>query len=101
MQSNNAFKKFEGRLYKGTIKNLIKGETIYIRYKTELILIKIVEIRKFDSFTELLIFSENSLKDTLPFVNNLEEGVEIYRKIYKKNKNTDCGVVSIELEVIN
>ena len=47
---------------------------------------------------ELLIFSENSLKDTLQFVNNLEEGVEIYRKIYK---NTDCGVVSIELEVIN
>lgn len=38
LQSNNVFKKFEGRLYKGTIQNLIKVETIYIRYKTELII---------------------------------------------------------------
>lgn len=51
---------------------------------------------------ELLIFSENSLKDTLQFVNNLEEGVEIYRKIYKKKQKYRLwGIVSIELEVIN
>ena len=100
MQLNNAFKKFEGRLYKGSIKNLVNGEIIYIRYKTELILVKIVKIRKFNNFKELLTFSENSLKDTLPFVNNLKEGIKLYRNIYNKYKIIDYGTVSIKIEII-
>lgn len=88
-------------MYRGSIKNLVNGEIIHIRYKTDVILVKIIKIRKFNNFKELLTFSENSLKDTLPFVNNLEEGIKLYNNIYKKYKIIDYGTISIELKIIN
>lgn len=94
------FKKFEGRLNRGTIKNLQIDEIIIIRCKTEITYVRIKNIRFFKDFEKLLTFDDNALKNTLPYVNTLEEGITLYKSIYKEEDIYKHGTVSIELEKI-
>lgn len=94
------FKKYEGRLYKGCIKNLKVDDNIYICYKKEQVLVKIINIRIFNNFEDILTFSDNSLSLTLPYCKNLEEGINLYKNIYKSKKIEEYGTVSIEIKVI-
>jgi ASC-1-like (ASCH) protein len=100
MLLSKVFKVFEGRINKGSIKNLTINQIIFIRCKTEVITVKIKNIRLFSNFKDLLCFNDNSLMNTLPYVNSLEEGILLYHSIYKIENIIQYGTVSIELELI-
>ena len=75
-------------------------QIILIRCKTEIIRVKIIDIKKFSNFNDLLSFDENSLNDTLPFVNSLEEGIKLYNGFYKEADILKYGVVSLKLKIL-
>lgn len=100
IQLKNAFKMFEGRLYRGTIKNLSINDRIYIRYKEELLLAKIINLYIFNNFKDMLLKDETTLNKTLPYVNSLDEGVELYNSIYKKYNINNYKVILIQIEII-
>ncbi len=75
-------------------------QIILIRCKTEIIRVKIIDIKKFSNFNSLLSFDENSLNDTLPFVNSLEEGIKLYNGFYKEADILKYGVVSLKLKIL-
>ena len=75
-------------------------QIIIIRCKTEIIRVKIIDIKKFSNFNNLLSFDENSLNDTLPFVNSLEEGIKLYNGFYKEADILKYGVVSLKLKIL-
>lgn len=52
-----------------------------IRCKTEITYVRIKNIRFFKDFEKLLTFDDNALKNTLPYVNTLEEGIALYKSI--------------------
>lgn len=100
MLLSKVFKVFEGRINKGSIKNLTINQIIFIRCKTEVITVKIKNIRLFSNFKDLLSFNDTSLMNTLPYVNSLEEGILLYHSIYKMEHIIQYGTVSFELELI-
>nr|QBK93892.1 MAG: ASC-1 like domain protein [Pithovirus LCPAC406] len=89
-------KTIEGRLDKGTGKYLLikPGEIITFICDDEKLNIRVKSVRKYDTF-RIMLMKENMAK-ILPDVKNLEEGVDVYRKIYG-NEDRIMGVLAIEL----
>lgn len=85
-------------MYKGSITNLNVNDIIKIRYKDNVILVKIINIYKCKNFNDLLTFNDISL--ILPYCKSIEEGLILYETIYKNKNIEKYGTVLIELEKI-
>ena len=94
---SKAFKVFEGRLNKGSITKLKVGEIITIKCKNKSVKKMIKSIYHFKNFKDMLTYKEFSLKNTLPYINTLEDGVKLYDTYYTKDKIEKYGAVSIKL----
>ncbi len=92
-------KKIEWRLNKGIFKSFIKGEKIKIKNGNEYIIAIIKKIRKYNTFEEYL--SKEGLRKTLPNINTINEGCDIYYKFYTKEQEKEYGILAIEIKILN
>ena len=99
-------KTVEGRLNKGEFSQMKKGDIIEWfnndlnkngskkrPFKT-----KIVDIKEYKSFEDYL--KTERLKNTLPGINRINNGLEIYYKYFTKEDEKKYGILAIKLEVI-
>ena len=91
-------KKIEGRLNKGVFKSFIKGDKIKIKNGNDFIIAKIKKIRKYNNFEEYL--SQEGLRKTLPSINSIQEGINIYYQFYTKEQEKEFGILAIEIKII-
>nr|QBK92836.1 MAG: ASC-1 like domain protein [Pithovirus LCPAC401] len=91
----SGLKTIEGRLDKETGKyRLIKsGGKITFTDGDERLEVRIKAVRKYNSFRDML--THENMSKILPDVNNLEDGIDVYRKIYG-NEDRIMGVLAIE-----
>ncbi|WP_457614510.1 HisA/HisF-related TIM barrel protein [Methanopyrus sp.] len=88
-------KTVEGRVKDDKRARIKPGDKILFNRR---LLVKVVDVREYDSFEEML--REEGLKNVLPNVNSIEEGIEIYRRFYSSGKEKMFGVLAIEIEPI-
>lgn len=92
-------KKVEGRLNRGSFSQMNKDDIIYFVSNKKLIKTKITKIEKFKSFKNML---EKYLKQSLPGIETVEKGVEIYRQFYPDEKiEKEVGVLALHIDTIN
>jgi ASC-1-like (ASCH) protein len=60
--------------------------------------LRIVSVTKFKSFKEML--EVNGLKNVLPEIESIDEGINVYRKWYSEELEKEIGVVGIKFEVV-
>jgi len=95
-------KTVEGRLNKGDFKNFNKGDVITWTnndFNFRSVKTKIIRKTKYNSFEDYL--QNENLKNTLPSIYNLEDGVNIYRKYYTKEDENKYGIIALQLEKLN
>ena len=86
----------EGKLNKGIFKIISEKIQINFCFKCKKIPAKIIDIKKYSNFYEFLL-NEN-LKEILPDVKNIEEGIEIYNSYYPNNNN--YSVIAIKFSLL-
>ncbi len=93
----------EGRLHKHRFKKYKIGDIIKWWNndfdKGRVCFTKIINVNLYKTFEEYLI--DKGLKNCLPGMPNLEHGLDVYLRYFKKEDETKYGVVSFELEIIN
>jgi len=97
----NKKKTIEGKLNKGTAAKF-KLDDIVIVYKhdmSENIMVKVKRLTKYSSFREYL--SIEGLNNTLPEIQTIEDGENIYYKFYTKENEKLYGILAVEIEVID
>lgn len=87
-------KTIEGRLFRGRFKNINEGDVI-IWNRTLGTIVKRVKVYK--SFRQLL--EQENIDRILPGVDDVEEGLNVYRKYYSEHDEENLGVVAFELIV--
>lgn len=94
-------KTIEGRLLKGLYQELKIGDEIqvYNNEETESVLVKVLALRKYTSFQEMLEKEES--KKILPDADSIEQGLEIYRKFYSPEQENQFGVLAIEVVLMD
>jgi ASC-1-like (ASCH) protein len=96
-------KKVEGRLNRGDFKNMKKGDIIEWQNDSlgfkRVFTTKIKRIRHYDNFKSYLIYE--SLEKTLPGIDNINDGLNIYYNIYNKNDENTYKVLAIKIKVYN
>ena len=91
----NKKKIIEGRLYRGIFKKIKCNDIINFCLNNEKIKVKILELKIFENFKEMLI--EEGICNILPDIIDINEGVNIYNEYYSKiNKN----VLSIKFSIL-
>ena len=93
----NNKKTIEGRLNKGIFSEMKINDSIIFINKQKKINVKIVNIRHFESFDEMLTVLP--FKNILPSITNFNEGVELYNSLYNENKIKKYGVVSLFIKL--
>lgn len=89
-------KKIEGRLYKGIFKNIKINDIVLFSHKKRTIKVKILELKIHSDFEVFL--SSEKLSSILPGVNNINEGLRIYKDYYHNNNNE---VIAIKFIIIS
>jgi ASC-1-like (ASCH) protein/tRNA(Arg) A34 adenosine deaminase TadA len=93
-------KLIEGRLWRGLIRRLHRGQYIYICCKSsgdsapDEIAVQITFIRRYGSFSEMLSHGE-SLYQTLPDIGSVTDGVMRYNRFYRERDQTRYDAVAI------
>lgn len=59
---------------------------------------KITNITKYNTFEEYLI--DKGIDNCLPGIDNIEDGLSVYYKYYKKDDEEQYGIIAIEFEII-
>jgi ASC-1-like (ASCH) protein len=95
-------KTIEGRLNKGEWNEIKEGDEIYLvnedfELKRELV-VSIISKKIYPSFESYLKIE--GLSNTLPLIDKIEDGIEIYYKFYKPEEEIKYGVVAFELKVL-
>jgi len=91
-------KRVEGRLNKGMFKSFVKGDKIKIKNGEDFINAEIKKIRKYKTFEEYLC--QEGLRKTLPNINTIKEGCDIYYKFYTKEQEKEFGILAIQIKII-
>lgn len=92
-------KKSEGRLRKGDISNIdINDNIVFYNDNGEEISCNVTNVKYYDTLQEMLSYELNKV---LPYVDNIEQGLSIYRKIYSVEDEKRYKVIVIDIEVIN
>ncbi len=95
-------KTVEGRLNKGSFKDMKVGDTVLWtnqqqNFKRE-ILTRISRITKYMGFEDYL--QTETLPKCLPGILNIEQGLQVYYKYFSKEDESQYGVLAIEVEII-
>ena len=91
-------KTVEGRLNRGKFKSLQIGNIIEWTNKQHTFKLKIVGIRKYKTFKEML--EKEGLGKVLPTKNNIKDGIAVYRQFYSEKDEIENGVLAIEFNKI-
>ena len=92
-------KVIEGRLYDEKRRKICERDHIRMVSSNKLEAYFIVKgIRVYSSFKDLLM--REGISNVLPGIQNLEEGIKVYRKFYRKEKEKLYGACALELEPI-
>ena len=91
-------KTIEGRVNAGLFARLEKNNVIQWLHQNMKCKVKIIDIRKYDSFRTML--EKEGLDKILPNIDNIDDGVKLFRKYYSEEKERN-GVVAIEMEIYN
>ncbi len=91
-------KKIEGRLLKGIFSKVNIGDIFTFYHNDESCNVKIIKINCYNNFYEML--SNENLKNLLPYCSNIDEGMKLYNKIYKKNVDK-YKVLAIHFNLLN
>jgi ASC-1-like (ASCH) protein len=75
-------KKIEGRLLKGIFTQLCIGDTLMFINKNESYNTKIIKINCYKNFRDML--SNENIKNVVPYCATIEDGVCLYKNIYKQ-----------------
>ncbi|KAL3641609.1 hypothetical protein CASFOL_012424 [Castilleja foliolosa] len=89
-QLNDGLKTVEGRCGVGDYKRIQSGHMLLFN---KCLMLQVQDIRHYASFHEML--ETESLAQVLPGVSSVDEGVQIYRNFYSKEKERSNGVVAI------
>lgn len=97
----NGEKSIEGRLFKGSYERIKPGDIVTISCQQEMeksIKVEIIKIERYESFKDML---ENvDISKILPTIENVSEGVNVYRKFYDEQQEKKYGVIAIYLQRI-
>jgi len=91
-------KTIEGRLNSGLFAKLQVGNIITWLNQNMKCKVKIISIKKYDSFRMML--EKEGLDKVLPTIDNIDDGVKLYRQYYSIEKEK-VGVVAIKMKVYN
>ena len=93
-------KSVEGRLNKGEFSNMKIGDIIEFsneelgfKRKSKL---KIKDIHYYTNFYDYL--HQEKLKNCLPGIQNIKQGVSVYHKFYSKNDENKYGIIALIFE---
>lgn len=98
-QINNKEKTIEVRLFRGFVKTLNVNDTIMIMYDVQRTYVKVIRIRRFSSFKNML--EKECLNNIMPSCKNKQEAMARFRTYYKKYDETKFTVVAIEISIIS
>lgn len=87
----------EGRIWDGIITGLKIGLIIRIRHGNQSIRVQIIHIYRYVSFNLML---KNHLKECLPAVSTISNGVKYYRKFYSIKDEKKFDIVAIKFNII-
>ena len=85
----------EGRLYRGIFKKIKCNDIINFCFNNEKIKVKILELKTFKDFEEMLI--KEGISNILPNITDINEGIDIYNGYYSKINN---NVLSIKFYIL-
>ena len=92
----NNKKRIEGRLYKNTFRKINTNDIInFYNCKKESIMVKVINIRRYNSFMEML--DNENIKLFNPNSKNINDSLEIYRNIYNNQDEKNFGVIVFEI----
>ena len=94
----NNNKKIEGRLFKGIFSKIRIGNNITFYNDDKSCNVNIIKINYYNNFYDML--SNENLRNLLPYCSNINEGLDLYSKIYKKNMNK-YKVLAIHFNLLN
>lgn len=95
----NKKKTVEGRLGGGYFAKLQKGERVvfYNRKTNDEVSATIIDVIKYQSFEDML--NKEKLDNVLPSIDNISQGVEVYRQFYSEVDERRMGVVAIRIQI--
>lgn len=90
----------EGRLNSAKYSDLLIGNIIKLIKEDDFILLKVTNVTKYKSFSEML--QTETLARVLPDsnINTIDDGVNVYRQFYSEKSESKKGVIAITIEVI-
>ena len=94
----NGTKTVEGRLDKGKFQHVNIGDIVIWMNKNNTVKTQIIYKNKYDSFYNYL--NSEGLKNCLPNISNIEDGVGVYRQYYDENSEKTYGVLALGLKLI-
>ncbi|KNA11423.1 hypothetical protein SOVF_135400 isoform B [Spinacia oleracea] len=89
-QLKDGMKTVEGRCAVGNYNRIQSGDLIFFN---KCLMLEVQDVRYYSSFVEML--EAETLETVLPGVPTIEEGEQIYRKFYTKEKEQSNGVLAI------
>jgi ASC-1-like (ASCH) protein len=95
----NNKKTVEGRLNKGGFKNLKVDQLLIFENDGKSVLVKIKKINLYKSFESYLM--QEGLRKTLPGIETIQDGVNIYRKFYSAEMEQQYGILAIHIKKIS
>lgn len=88
-------KKVEGRVRKKKYQNLQEGDYVLMKDQKQSERFLVLGIRRYQSIRQYLLME--GLRNTLPGVKSLEEGVKIYRQWFQEEQVQKLGFLAIEV----
>ena len=98
----NGNKSIEGRLWRGVIRRLRRGQFIIFRCDDNQIPVYLTFVRRFHGFREMLCHGDGStLARTVPDAKSVDEGVERYNFLYSRRDQRRYDAVAIGFTRVN
>jgi len=96
----NGQKTIEGRIKKGWYELIKPGDHIIVHNEeeTDSVEVLVKDVRTYISIKEML--EQENIKNILPDVETVEQGIGVYQKFYTKEQQKEFGVIAIEVEKI-
>lgn len=92
----NGQKTVEGRLNKGTFKDLKVGDKLSIGPDEKLFIVK--QINCYDSFKNMII--KEGISNIIPDKNTIKDAEAVYYKFYTKEQEKEFGVLAIRMGML-